>query len=144
MQQPSMTSFEAFAEQAAAKNWDAACKWVAAKRKAELDGVEKRVLAQQRAAAKKRALSIPNFQIQKMDLEILEIDNFLEDNYHFLENGPTKNLDKGIEIFSKFYLKFQCLGVYKPLYDALIERGLPGDAEKAHQVQQIYFSTITY
>ena len=89
-------------------------------------------------------ISIKHPQIRKMDLDILEIYYFVEDNYHLFENGPTKNLDKGIEIFSKFYKKFQCLEIYDPLYLALIEREGPGDTERAHEISKIYCSTITY
>ena len=144
MDKQSINSFEGFAERAAAKQWDAAQKWVAAKQKAEQDGIKKRALAKQRAAAKQLALSIKHPQIRKMDLDILEINDFVEDNYHLLQNGPTKNLDKGIEIFSKFYKKFQCLEIYDPLYLALIEREGPGDAKKALEISKIYCSTITY
>ena len=144
MDKQSINSFESFAERAAAKQWDAAQKWVAAKQKAEQDGPEKRALAKQRAAAKQQALSIKHPQIRKMDLDILEINDFVEDNYHLLQNGPTKNLDKGIEIFSKFYKKFQCLEIYDPLYLALIEREGPGDAKKAREISKIYCSTITF
>lgn len=73
----------------------------------------------------------------------LDLANSVDQFYQFLE-GPDKNLDIGIEHFERIFLEFQCLEVYKPLYDALIERNDMGDTERARQVQQIYFSTITY
>jgi len=80
---------------------------------------------------------------QEMRNKWLDLATSIDQFSHFLE-GPDKNLDIGIEHFERIFLEFQCLEVYKPLYDALIERNAPGDAERARQVQRIYFSTITY
>jgi len=83
-----------------------------------------------------------NHHKEMMD-EVARYDTLIDQFSHFLE-GPDKNLDIGIEHFERIFLEFQCLEVYKPLYDALIERNAQGDAERARQVQRIYFSTITY
>ena len=75
--------------------------------------------------------------------KVARCDTLINQFSHFLE-GPDKNLDIAIQHFEEIFLEFQCLEVYKPLYDALIERNTPGDAERAREVQRIYFSTITY
>jgi len=97
----------------------------------------------QRAADQQQLLNIRTNQIIEIHKNFLKCQNLIEQFYHFLE-GPYKNLDIGIGHFEIIFLEFQCLEVYKPLYDALIERNAVGDAERARKVQQIYWSTIAY
>ena len=79
----------------------------------------------------------------EMMTKAARLASLIDQFYDFLE-GPHKNLDIGIEHFQRIFVEFQCLEVYRPLYDALIERNAPGDAETARQVQEIYWSTIAY